>query len=746
MSRDDRPAFPDRRPRQIPDMTTPVVVAGDRPSSARRVSTMNDLPDRTTPVVADDRPSPARRLSMMNGRPPYRSSSRPRVQVQDTHASPSARAASAGPTIRPDIITVTSGADERRRGRPRVQVQDTHASPSTRAAAAATGPTIPPDITVTLTSGADERRRGRPRVQVQDTHASSPARAAAAAVGPTTPPDITVTITSGADERRRGLIGSNENEIEEAVPLPSTTTVSNNNTSNTSSSSGLRRFRNPFNRKNGNVSRKKKFLRVYVPSDVDWQPGQIIRVLNPNKCILLATIPPRSKWLYERSITGSNRPYFRMDFDPMAPIGGASCTCVQSLGVTDTACPVHGNMAEEGVIGDDVSIAQEERGDNRVTAPPTPVTPAAATANNNNPGWECKSCVTINHVQNQACSVCHARRPEAFVDPRVCGLREHGVIRDPREVLPPTLDLTPTPVTPAAATTNNNNPGWECKSCVTINRVQNQVCSVCHVRRPEAFVDPRVCGLREHGAIRDPREVLPPTLNLANVTNNGNNDNGDVNSNLDNINAGHNNHGNGNYANEDHIRNDEGIANFLSITFSTDASVARQYLEMSFYNMEAAVSLFMDHGGAKEADIGSAVAASMSNDTENALAASTGVDMERALAASLVGDNIESALASSIGSDIERALAASMGVAVGDQATHVGANGVGGVRVGAMPAAATAGTATRRGQGWECKSCITANAAQSTTCSFCGIQRHGAIRELDIPSATARYEAKLRES
>lgn len=660
-SRDDRPAFPDRRPRQLSDMTTPVVVAGDRPPPAHRLSTMNDRPDRTTPVVADDRPSPPRRLSTMNGRPPYRSSSPPRVQFQDKHASP-------------------------------------------------------------------------------------PARAAAAAAGPTIPPEIIVTITSGVDERRRGLIGSNENEIEEAVALPSTTAVSNNNTSNnnasnTPSSSGLRRFRNPFNRKNGNVSRKKQVLRVYAPSDVDWQPGQKIRVLNPNKCILLVTIPPRSRWLYERSITGSSKPYFQMEFDPMAPIGAASCTCVRSLGVSDTACPVHGNLVQEGDIGDDVSIAQEERGDGRVTMPP--VTPAAATTTNNNPRWECKSCVTINRAQNQVCSVCHAGRPEAFI-----ALQQ----QQQREMLPATLELT-----------NSAPPGprWECKSCITLNAAHNQVCSLCGVRKHRAIVDPRVCGLREHGATRDPREMLSPKLDLtesvsaairdsgrydedttnydddANVTNNVNNDNDNVNSNFDNTNASHNNHGNGNYANENHIRNDEVIANFLSITFSTDASVARQYLEMSFYNMEAAVSLFMDHGGAKEADIGSAVAASMSNDTENALAPSMGGDMERALAASLVGDNIESALAASIGGDIERALAASMGVAAEDQATHVGATRVGAVRVGAMPAAATAGTATRRGQGWECKSCITVNAAQSATCSFCGIRCHGEIRERDIPSATA---------
>jgi len=763
-SRDDRPAFPDRRPRQISDMTTPVAVAGDRPS-------------------------PARRLSTMNGRPPYRSSSLPRAQVRDTHASPPARAAAtaAGPTTPPDIsvtmtsgvnesrrglprvqvqdrhaspparaaaaarpvtppditVTMTSGVDESRRGLPRVQVQDRHASPPARAAAAAR-PVTPPDITVTMTSGVDESRRGLPRVQVQDRHASPPARAAAAA-GPTTPPDITVTITSGADERRRGLISNNENEIEEAVELPSTTAASNNNASNTPSSSGLRRFRNPFTRKNGNVSKKKKVIRVYVPPDVDWQPGQKIRVLYPNKCIWLVTIPPRSKWLYERSLTGSYKPYFRMYYDPMAPIGAVRCICVQSLGVTDTACPIHGNMVEEGDIGDDVSIAQEERGDDRVTATPA----AATTTNDNNPGWECKSCVTINLSRNQVCSVCHARRPGAS-----SALQQ----QQQREMLPATLELTNS--APPA-------PIWECKSCITLNAAHNEVCSLCGVRKHRAIVDPRVCGLREHGAMRDAREMLPPTLDLtapvsaamrdsdednnnydddANVTNNGKNGNDYANSNSDNINAGQNNHDNGNYANEDRSRNDEEIAHFLSITFSTDASVARQYLEMSFYNMEAAVSLFMDHGGAKEADIGSAVAASMSKDTENALAASMAGDMERALAASLVGDNIESALAASIGDDIQRALAASMGVAAEDQATHVGATRVGAVRVGAMPAAATAGTATRRGQGWECKSCITVNAAQSATCSFCGIRRHGAIRELDIPSATARYEAKLRES
>jgi len=387
---------------------------------------------------------------------------------------------------------------------------------------------------------------------------------AAPAPPPTTTRDpITVTVTSGVDEQRSD-VGNDE-----AEQTPSAAAAT----------SGRHRW-NPFRRiKN----KKKKVVRVYINVRRGWQPGQKIRVLTADGSVLLVAIPPRSDWVYENE--NDPNPFFRMDFDPSAPVGMTSdpCICVPSLGVYDSSCPRHGTLAQEyGSDADDVSIAQEEGGDDPA---PVETTPAVIT---NNPGWECKSCVTLNPVQNGICSACGVSRPGAF--------RERGGVRE-QDMLPATLELTKSP------------PRWECKSCVTMNAGYREACSACGMQRPR-------------GAAREGREMQPSTLDL------------------------------------------------------TDSKPARK----------------------------------------------TPAGAERVGATK---DAVRNDGATKDGSKH-------------DEKAHAIATGVGATHVGTIPV-----TTTRRGLGWECKCCNTVNVAPNEACRFCRERRHGEIRELDIPSATARYEAKL---
>lgn len=193
----------------------------------------------------------------------------------------------------------------------------------------------------------------------------------------------------------------------------------------------------PFNRINKNHNTRKRAshtLRVYIQVDNQWQPGQQIRVLTPNKNIAIVTIPPRSKWLTETENTNNNGisgPFFRIEFTPTSQtlnqLGNqqntSSCTCVPSLGVFDSTCPRHGNLAQgEDGGGSVVSIAREEGGGIITpfqTPVPTPVTRRGL-------GWECKSCITINVAQNEVC--------------KLCGVRKHGEVRE-HDMQPATLHL-----------------------------------------------------------------------------------------------------------------------------------------------------------------------------------------------------------------------------------------------------------------------------------------------------------------
>ena len=159
-----------------------------------------------------------------------------------------------------------------------------------------------------------------------------------------------------------------------------------------------------------------QLMRVYIPSINDteweskWRPGRKVKVLCPNKRTMMVKVPPRSHWQNDEHNALSY--YFKVEYNPNSQKKELACTsCVPSLQVYDSECPVHGtccsnssdNLNEEE---DEVSVAQEDV--NRINPLDSINTPVQSS--DNRKGWECKACSLINDEERVACEVCWTMR------------------------------------------------------------------------------------------------------------------------------------------------------------------------------------------------------------------------------------------------------------------------------------------------------------------------------------------------